>query len=247
MKQAFDWSPEKYVWFGAYPGAATLTYDEDRWKNYVRDAIIETSISKDILMLTRVDKPALMRRLFELGCTYTAKELSYTKLLGQLQDAGNTVTLAHYLQLLDTSGLLGGLEKFTEGKLRQRGSSPKFQVYNNALLSAQQDATFEQCRNNPSIWGRWIESAIGAHLLNYSISQKAALYYWRSGNNEVDYVLRKGTKVFAIETKTGPEKKTSGMDLFKKNHPEARLLLIGKSGIAWETFLEMNPGDIFDW
>ena len=247
MKRAFDWSPERFVWFGAYPGTAALTNDEERWKSYVRDAIIETGISRDILMLTRVDKPALMRRMFELGCINTGKELSYTKILGQLQDSGNTVTLSHYLQLLDNAGLLAGLEKFTEGRSGQRATSPKFQVHNNALLSAQQDLTFDQCRNNPAIWASWVKSAIGAHLLDYSLTKKVKLYYWRSGKYEIDYVVRKGHQIFGVEVKTGLETKTSGMEFFKKTHPEARLILVGKSGIPWETFLEMNPGDIFDW
>jgi len=100
MNAAFGWNFEEYVFFGGYPGSAFLIKNEERWKNYIRDSLIETSISKDILMLTRVDKPALLKRLFELGCLYSGQILSYTKITGQLQDAGNTTTLANYLNLL---------------------------------------------------------------------------------------------------------------------------------------------------
>jgi predicted AAA+ superfamily ATPase len=130
MQEAFGWSIEQYVYFGGYPGSAMLINDEERWKNYIKDSLIETSISKDILMLTRIDKPALLKRLFELGCLYSGQILSYTKIIGQLQDAGNATTLANYLKLLSDCGLLGGLDKYAGDIIRKRGSSPKFQVYN---------------------------------------------------------------------------------------------------------------------
>nr|WP_237073387.1 DUF4143 domain-containing protein [Prosthecochloris sp. GSB1] len=155
-------TPEEYVWFGGYPGAAPLIDDEKRWSRYIRDSLIECSISRDILMLNRVDKPALMKRLFELECNYSGQILSYTKITRQLQDAGNTTTLAHYLQLLDTAGLLGGLEKFSPEMVRRRASSPKFQVHNTALISAQQERSFNDIVEKPAEWGRGVESAIGA-------------------------------------------------------------------------------------
>ncbi len=186
MQEAFGFTPEQYVWFGGYPGAASLVGDEDRWKKYVNDALIETSISKDILMLTRVDKPALLRKLFELGCLYSGQILSYTKIVGQLQDAGNTTTLAHYLHLLDTAGLLAGIEKFTGEELRQRSSSPKFQVHNTALLTAQQAASFQEVQKQPNVWGRWVEASIGAHLVNHQLSEGYTVHYWRHRNEEID-------------------------------------------------------------
>ena len=111
MREAFDFDQDHYVWYGGYPGGAVLSDQENRWKQYIRESLIETSISKDILMLNRVDKPALMKRLFELGCNFSGQILSYNKIMGQLTDAGNTTTLAHYLHLLDTAGLLKGIEK----------------------------------------------------------------------------------------------------------------------------------------
>jgi len=178
MKDAFNWNEDQYAWFGGYPGGAELINDEDRWKNYINNSLIETSISKDILMLTRVDKPALLRRLFELGCHYSGQILSYTKILGQLQEAGNTTTLSHYLDLLSTAGLLSGLEKYAADIIRKRSSIPRFQVHNNALLSAQKNEYFNEIRKIPAEWGRIIESSIGAHLVNHSISQNYSVYYW---------------------------------------------------------------------
>lgn len=245
MKQAFDFTPEKYVWFGGYPGAAALIDDEQRWSRYVTDSLIESSISRDILMLNRVDKPALMKRLFELGCSYSGRVLSYTKIMGQLQDAGNTTTLAHYLKLLDTAGLLGGLEKYSPEIVRKRASSPKFQVHNTALISAQQESTFSEIVENPADWGHWVESAIGAHLLNHSLTSSFQLYYWRDGNHEVDFVLTDKNKVIGLEVKSGISQYTYGIEAFKKQHNPEKVLLIGNTGIPWQEFLEIDPDDLF--
>ncbi|MFZ4474778.1 MAG: ATP-binding protein [Saprospiraceae bacterium] len=244
MHAAFGVETDAFVWFGAYPGAAALMMDELRWRQYVLDALIEPSISKDILMLTRVDKPALMRRLFELGCRYSGQIMSYNKMLGQLLDAGNTTTLAHYLRLLDTAGLLAGLEQYSPQVLRQRASSPKFQVHNTALLSAQQPQSFQEVRSTLHLWGHWVESAVGAHLLNYAISKGAQLWYWRNGDMEVDFVLAHQGKVVAIEVKSGSGRTGSGMSAFVATHQPDRVYLIGEEGLPWETFLEMDPGEL---
>ncbi|KUK78200.1 MAG: Uncharacterized protein XD92_0463 [Proteiniphilum acetatigenes] len=245
MQEAFGWSIEQYVYFGGYPGSATLMNDEERWKNYIKDSLIETSISKDILMLTRVDKPALLKRLFELGCLYSGQILSYTKILGQLQDAGNTTTLANYLQLLSECGLLGGIEKYAGNIIRKRSSSPKFQVYNNALITAQSNNSYEKAMINPEFWGRLVESSVGAHLINHSISERYNLYYWREGNNEVDFVLEKGKKVIGLEVKSGMKANNAGMGLFAERfHPE-KVLLVGTGGIPYNEFLKINPKEMF--
>ncbi|MBZ4651493.1 MAG: putative ATPase [Proteiniphilum sp.] len=245
MQEAFGWSIEQYVYFGGYPGSATLMNDEERWKNYIKDSLIETSISKDILMLTRVDKPALLKRLFELGCLYSGQILSYTKILGQLQDAGNTTTLANYLQLLSECGLLGGIEKYAGNIIRKRSSSPKFQVYNNALITAQSNNSYEKAMINPEFWGRLVESSVGTHLINHSISERYNLYYWREGNNEVDFVLEKGKKVIGLEVKSGMKANNAGMGLFAERfHPE-KMLLVGTGGIPYNEFLKINPKEMF--
>ncbi len=197
-------------------------------------------------MLTRVDKPALMRRLFELGCVYSGQILSYNKILGQLLDAGNTTTLSHYLNLLDTAGLLAGIEKFAADKIRQRGSSPKFQIHNSALISAQRNETFSEILTQPDNWGRIVESAIGAHLLNYSLTENFHLYYWRHVNNEIDFVLEKRGRVIGLEIKSGTAQKTFGMQAFKKQFNPDKVLLIGNSGLPWQELLQINPNDLFD-
>lgn len=246
MKEAFGMSPEEFVWFGGYPGAAALINDESRWKQYVRDSLIETTVSKDILMMTRVDKPALMKRLFELGCEYSGQILSFNKMLGQLHDAGNTTTLSHYLHLLDTAGLLAGLDKFSPNKIRKRASSPKFQVHNTALISAQHPETFEELQNRPAEWGRWVESAVGAHLLNSGMNSNYDIMYWHHGNDEVDFVLQYGEHIIGIEVKSGRGKQTGGMQAFSKKFNPNKVLLIGDDGLPWQEFIELNPSELFN-
>lgn len=247
MKHAFGWTAEQFAWFGGYPGAAPLIEDEKRWKEYVQNALIEASVSKDILQLSRIEKPALMKRLFELGCNYSGQILSYTKILGQFTDAGNTTTLSNYLHLLDTAGLLGGLEKFSGDVIRQRSSSPKFQVHNTAFISALSHLHFEEFLQQPVLMGRVIESAVGAHLLNHSLTGKYNLYYWREGNHEMDFVLQKGQTVVAVEVKSGNKHAARGSEAFLKRYPDARLILIDNNGLSWQEFLGMDPMILFNY
>ena len=245
MQAAFGFTVEQFAWFGGYPGTAQLITDEYRWKKYVSDALIDPSISRDILSLTRVDKPALLRRLFELGCVYSGQILSFNKILGQMHDAGNTTTLAHYLSLLDSAGLLAGLEKYSGNLIRQKQSSPKFQVHNTALLSSQMSETFLEIRTMLEKWGRIVESAIGAHLINFSRQEGYRLFYWREGNSEVDFVIQHHGKTLAIEVKTGVIQTTKGMDVFRKKFSSDKILLIGTGGLSWEEFLKINPIELF--
>ena len=245
MQQAFGWDSDQYVWFGGYPGAAPLISEEQRWKAYVQQSLIETSISKNILMLTRIDKPALMKRLFELGCLYSGQILSFTKMIGQLQDAGNTTTLSHYLDLLNTAGLLAGIEKFSGNLIYKRSSSPKFQVHNTALISAQKGELFKEIQARPEDWGRMVESSIGAHLINYSLVEGFSVSYWRERNEEVDFVLENKGKVIGLEVKSGTTQSSSGISAFKKTFNPDKVLLVGKSGIPWQDFLKLNPVELF--
>ena len=245
MEEAFGFTPEQYVWFGAYPGSVPLINDEERWKNYVNNALIETSISKDILMLTRIDKPALMKRLFELGCLYSGQILSYTKVMGQLQDAGNTTTLSNYLDLLDTAGLLAGIEKYAADVIRKRSSSPKFQVHNNALISAQRIEFFDEIVAKKEEWGRMVESSIGSHLINSGLVSNFKVYYWRHRNDEIDFVLEKRGKVIGLEVKTNSTKSTNGMNAFSKTYQPDKVLMIGNGGLPWQEFLKLNPNELF--
>jgi predicted AAA+ superfamily ATPase len=239
MKAAFGWTLDQFIFFGGYPGSADLIGDEDRWKRYILDSMIETTLSRDILQLQRIDKPALLRQLFILGCVYSGRILSYTKVVGQLQDAGNTTTLAHYLELLGAAGMLTGLQKYAGQKIRQRGSSPKFQTLNNAFITAQSELSLAQAKEEPAYWGRLVESAAGAHLVNEGRSRGFEVYYWREGQKEVDYVVRKGRSLSAIEVKSGRDRGVrSGMDEFSKAFRPKRVLLVGTGGISIAQFLD---------
>ena len=238
MQEAFGWDLDRYVYFGGYPGAADLITDRQRWSRYIIDSLIETTLSRDILLLTRVDKPALLRRLFQLGCTFSGQILSYQKMIGQLQDAGNTTTLAHYLELLAGAGMLTGLPKFAGRQVRERLSSPKLQVLNTALISAQSRLTFDEARKDREFWGRLVESAVGAHLINSAAGTGVELFYWRERGREVDFILRSGKTVVAIEVKSGSHKEgLPGMDAFDKAFKPKRKLLVGGDGISLEKFL----------
>lgn len=238
MREAFGWTVEQYVYFGGYPGSAPLIGEPARWRSYIVDSLIETTISRDILLMTRVDKPALLRRLFQLGCAYSGQILSYQKMLGQLQDAGNTVTLAHYLELLEGAGMVMGLMKYSHGQVRQKGSSPKLQVLNTALMAAQGGKTFEEVRGSGDEWGRYVESSVGAHLVNTSAGTGLAVTYWRERNHEVDFVLQRGTECVAVEVKSGRRRESlPGMAAFAKHFSPKKTLLVGAQGIALEEFL----------
>jgi hypothetical protein len=244
MRTAFGYSLEQYLYFGGYPGAAPLADDPPRWRRYLLDALVETTISRDVLLLTRVDKPALLRRLFELGCRYSGQVLSYTKMLGQLHDAGNTTTLAHYLELLAGAGMLTGLPKFAGAAVRSRGSSPKLQVLNTALLTAQSGLTPAEARADREFWGRLTESAVGAHLANAAACGACELFYWREGNREVDFVVRGGRVVVAIEVKSGRAPVAlPGLAAFKEAFKPKRTLLVGGDGIPVDEFLSRPVAD----
>ena len=244
MQTAFGWSLDQYIFYGGYPGAAALIAEQERWSKYVVDALIETSISRDILLMKRVDKPALLRRLFELGCSYSGQVLSYQKMLGQLQDAGNTITLAHYLELLQAAGLIAGLQKYAGQKVRQRASSPKFLVLNTALMSALSHRRLEDVRQDGDAWGRWVETAIGSTLFNGIMGKGMNLFYWQGNNREVDFVLSRGRDVVAIEVKSGRRKEhlLPGMEAFSKEFHVKRKLLVGGGGIALEKFF-LTPAE----
>ena len=243
MRAAFGWSLEQYLFYGAYPGAAPLIRQPDRWARYVRDSLIEPIISRDVLLMSRVDKPALLRRLLDLACAYSGQILSYNKMIGQLQDAGNTITLAHYLDLLAGAGLVVGLQKYAADTARRRASSPKLQVFNTALVTAQAGLTLKQARQDHAFWGRLVESAVGAHLANAAATGNCETYYWRERNREVDFVVRAGSRLAAIEVKSGRAADSlPGMAAFSEAFRPTRKLLVGSDGIDLETFL-LTPVD----
>ncbi len=245
MQEAFGFGLDEYLYFGGYPGAAGLINDENRWQAYIKDSIIETTISKDILMLTQVNKPALLRQLFELGTLYSGQILSFTKILGQLHDAGNTTTLAGYLRLLEECSMLKGIEKFAGDVVRKRGSIPKFQVYNTALMNALTETSFKEVRLDPKAWGRITESAIGAHLINASETGNFNVFYWRNNNDEVDFVLQKKQQTIAIEVKSGKQTRNNGLSVFRQLFKPKLAIMVGSEGISTEEFLKINPEQMF--
>jgi predicted AAA+ superfamily ATPase len=245
MRDAFGWNIDQYIYFGGYPGSAPLIGDEERWKDYVRRSLVESSISKDILMMTRVDKPILLERLFDIGCRYSSQILSLSKVQGELQESGNLTTLSGYLNLLREAGLLSGLEKYAADIIRKRASKPKFQVHNNALLAASQNRHFDELRADSKEWGRFFESAVGAHLINSSIEHRFNVYYWNRGDYEVDYVIEQGGVVVGIEVKSGKDSANRGMALFSDEFHPRGVFLVGTDGIPIEQFLNMNPAELF--
>jgi len=238
MQAAFGFGMDEYIYYGGYPGSAALIEDRARWAGYIIDSLIETTLSRDILLMTRVHKPALLRRLFELGCSYSGQILSYQKMIGRLQDVGNTTTLAHYLNLLQGAGLLAGLPKYAGEKVRQRASSPKLLVLNTGLMTATAYGSLEDTRNNPRLWGRLVETAVGASLFNSVIGKNIDLFYWAGRNRELDFVLSGGNELIAIEVKTTAHKiRLPGISEFSKQFPAAKKLLVGSQGIPLEEFL----------
>lgn len=247
--EAFNFTLDDYLYFGGYPGAARFIDDEVRWCSYVRDAIIEPTISQDVLSLEDIRKPALMKSLFKLGATYSAQELSYTKMLGQLQDAGNTVTLAHYLDLLGKAGMLCGLQKFDEKEITQRKSSPRLMVYDTSLMTATSNKSKSAFETQHDLRGHLVESAVGARLLARAPEEGFTVSWWREGNDEVDFVLSKGAALAAIEVKSGNETSQSGMAKFLRKHPKAKRIIAGggsAGACTIEDFLRDNVPLFFE-
>lgn len=245
MRDAFGWSLEQYVFFGGYPGGAPLIDDENRWSDYISSAIVDATINKDILQNTVIAKPALLKQTFELCSAYSGEIVSLTKMLGQLQDAGNTTTLSAYLNLLSQSGLVGGLQKYANDIARKRSSIPKYQVYNNALKSMFLNSDFHDAIADRKKWGRLFESAIGCFLINETFRYRLNLYYWREGDKEVDFVLQSKGRIVAIEVKSNSDRDTSGLHAFNDKFHPFRAIIVGEGGIPAEAFLCMNLRDLF--
>jgi predicted AAA+ superfamily ATPase len=246
MRDAFGLSLDEYIYYGGYPGAASLIKEPQRWSDYIRDSIIEATINKDILYDTVIGKPALLRQTFELGASYSGQIVSLTKIVGSLQDAGNTTTLSGYLNILKDSGLLAGIQKFAIDRARQRASVPKFQVFNNALKNVYGGYSFDEAARDPKIWGRLFESAIGAHIISRSFIGNYEVYYWRDGNSEVDYILKKDNRVVAIEVKSNTDATNRGLTEFRELFNPHSSIVVGKGGMAAELFLGINPSKLFE-
>ena len=245
MKECFGTSLDEYVYYGGYPGAASLLDDEDRFQHYIQSAIIDATINKDILMDTPIGKPALLRQSFELGAAYSGELLSLNKMLGSLQDAGNTATLSGYIELLGQSCLLCGLQKYSVDMARRKASIPKFQVYNNALKTVYSPLTFSQSIVDRKAWGRIFESAVGAYIVSQAFIHRFDVFYWRERNDEVDFILRKKQSVVAVEVKSNAEKRTDGLDRFRRMFRPEAAFIVGDGGVSPEEFLSMNLSKLF--
>ena len=245
MADAFGWSLDEWIYYGGYPGSASLVNNMQRWKKYIKEALVAPAIEKDVIMTSNIYKPALMKQLFELGCSYSAELLSLTKALGQLQDAGNVTTIASYLNILNECNLLTGLQKYANDEARRYQSVPKYQVYNNALLTAYRGRTFEKERGDAQIWGRWVESAVGAYLLGSAADDEYKVYYWRERNNEVDFILVRQGDVLALEVKSGRRGMNSGLPKFCEHFHPKHALVIGTDGIPFSEFFRMRVGELF--
>lgn len=246
FKEAFGWDVDRFIYYGAYPGAAPLVDDPDRWLQYISGSIIDATINKDILIDAPVSKPALLRQTFELACSYSGQELSLTKMMGQMVDAGNTTTISGYLNLLGQAGLVCALGKFSNDEARKRASTPKHQVLNNALKTAYASMTFEQACIDRKYWGRIFKSAVGAHITSHAYEGDYKVRYWRDySNNKVDYVLEKKGKLVAIEVKSNQEKSNRGLVEFKKLFNPEACFVVGDGGMPVESFLSCSPDDLF--
>lgn len=245
VRAAFGWDVDRYVFFGGYPGAAGLVDAEALWRSYVVESLIETTLGRDVLALETVNKPALLRQVFALACLLPAQVLAYQKMLGQLQDAGNAATVAHYLELLGRAFLVVGLDAFSERAVRLRASSPKLVPLSNALVSALGHRSFAEARADSAWWGRLVENAVLAHLVNGLAGTRCQVSWWREGDAEVDAVVRVGTKIWAIEVKSGRVRTPRGLETFLRTHPGARPLLVGRGAIELDEFLSQDPAGWF--
>nr|WP_297659386.1 ATP-binding protein [uncultured Prevotella sp.] len=240
MHEAFDLDLNQYIYFGGYPGSAQYIKDEKRWRSYIKDSIIAPAITQDILMTKTIYKPSLMQQLFFLGCTYSGEEMSLNKILGQLQDAGNVTTLANYLNILDETRLLKGMQKYAHDNARKYNSVPKLMVYNTALLSALSNTKYEQVYTAPKTWGRWVESAVGSYLLAKADELDYKVYYWRDRDEEVDFIIDYYGKLTAIEVKSGRRTTNTGLQVFKDSFNPEHALVVGSDAFPLEEFLRID-------
>ena len=245
MHDAFGWDLDQWIYYGGYPGTVRFVSDMRRWRKYVRDSLVAPAIEKDVMLTSTIYKPALMKSLFELGCSYSAEILSLTKLLGQLQDVGNVTTLSSYLTILDQCNLLTGLQKYANDEARKYQSIPKYQVYNNALLTAYKGTTYEKDRVNPDVWGRWVESAVGAYLLGGAEEGDYRVFYWREKNEEVDFIIQRQGETVAIEVKSGRRGMNSGLKTFEEHFHPKRAFVVGTDGMPLEDFFHCHVEDLF--
>lgn len=228
LSKAFEISTQNaidlFIQLGAYPGAFRYVEDFSRWKAYVRDAIIEAAIGRDIMSLAQVRKPALLRQIFALCSSLPAQIISLQKIVGQLQDAGAVETVSHYLSLLEEAFLVAALPKYSPKIIRMRASPPKIIVLSNALLAATAQTAPPDSKNNRELFGNWVENACIA--IAWNAGQQVS--YWREEPYEVDAIIDGSWGKWAIEIKTGHVTPTDlrGLMEFVQLHPAYRPLVL---------------------
>ncbi|MBC7464786.1 MAG: ATP-binding protein, partial [Bdellovibrio sp.] len=241
--RAYHWSFEEskdifkikfsdYVKYGGYPGSYQFLSDKTRFSQFIKNSIIETVIDKDILKFQHVRSPALFRQTFDLLMSYPAQEISYTKLLGQLQDKGNTDLIKSFIRLFESAFLMKEIKKYSNKAYLEKSSSPKIVPLCNALVSEKYKT------DDPDMTGRLYEALVGAELVKCF----GEVYYWRQASYEVDYVIEIGTRLYAIEVKSGRKKNSKGLHLFREEFKKAQLVWIDSANIF--DFLE-NPEEFF--
>jgi predicted AAA+ superfamily ATPase len=215
---------EQFIRCGGYPGSYGLLTKPQKWESYIQDSIVETVIGKDILQIARIAKPALFRQAFRILMSYPAQDISYTKLLGQLQDKGNTDLIKHYIGLYEAAFLLQSIPKYSGSLVASRTSSPKLIPLCGALIHRDVITTKEG-------YGRAVEAAVGAILIQSGLQVE----YWRDGNSEVDFVTQFGGILYAIEVKSGRQRSTKGPLDFAKRYPAAHVVFVSEATL--ENFL----------
>ena len=215
-------SLNQFLEMGGYPGSYRFLKKRDQFENFIKNSIIEPAISMDILSFSRVRKPALFKQIFEILCGYPAQEISYTKLLGQLQDKGNTDLIKTYIALYEQAFLFKSLEKFSHKTIKIKSSAPKILPLSPcfSLFSVQKNLT-----------SRVFEATVGAQLSRL----QGELYYWREQNKEIDFVYFFKKRIYAIEVKFGKKKTTFGMESFLKKFKKAVPVFIDQKN--YELFL----------
>ncbi len=247
MIQAFELTVEEFMFFGGYPTPFNDTSRPivlEAWQKYISVSVLKPIIERDIMGLTQIRKPALMRQLIDLASSYSGQLISYNKLLGQLKDAGNATTLANYLDLLSDAGLMVALSPYTASPHLGRSRSPKLNVLNTALMTAAPGYSFQEAKSDRSLWGRIVESAVGAHLYN-TRNVSTRIHFWRdkSGANEVDFVISRGPHLVGLEVKSGRIRSHSGLACFKDRFPNAKTMIVGPDGISFEDFFSFTTDE----
>ena len=212
----------QFLEVGGYPGSYRFLKKRDKFEHFIKNSIIEPAVNMDILSFSHVQKPALFKQVFEILCGYPAQEISYTKLLGQLQDRGNTDLIKTYISFYEQAFLFKSLEKFSNKPIKTKSSSPK-------ILPL--CPCFSLFAPHQNLTTRVFEATVGAQLSRL----QGELYYWRERSKEIDFVFYFKKRIYAIEVKFGKKKTASGMECFLKQFKNAVPVFINQEN--YELFL----------